>query len=733
MSASAVRSRLGMAKDDLDKGWIDRAEQSLVSAQQYLDKLDAAEAAPLRAELDAIRAQIAAMPTEAETRSISAARRELRNIRSKIEDKQPYGLEDYVAKCVKYVDDVRPEQRGAIDAEIAAVRAEVEAFLRPNVAPAPAPTPTPVATAPAPTSVATAPAPTPVAAAPSPVAAAPAPSAPAAAPHAERRLTDEEHAMQSRLRSKIRSMLSLVETRRHDGVVEELDSLRPELAKLPDFASTPLVTMLEEVQALARKGVAEENLRRVTEELGRHLRGAESDIETMRWYDVDKALAYVTKRLGEPDVVEAVSAEQVSGYHAKMAEIRTKLAATKKADALDRVRELIIDLEQGVETNPFIDLDQMGVYRKHHELEYLRKRVLGGLDRADPQDPDIAAIVQRANATTAKLDKYLVDWSKAKLDASVSNSWAEIEKDIAGWDTEQHVAPSATSLDEPQLPQTRRALQRTQWLLDSQETKNIRASHPGDATIQGPFEHAERIRAEAARKLAAAYSEVLERAEKLETPLNRFDQDRPRQLTYSVENALQGTDFKDALVARATRLDAKWQAEVAAIMAARQALYDRLAAEAESNWPNMRDACNAVTFDPKTAQVGQTVRIDNVYNRCGWDYGSRKYSFAMRWDDYLVGGFYEDHVFAALEHAWYQLKLDVGDRIRWDVIAVIEGPDKIGVRTQVTLRDKLTGEKLGTLEEWPLHDCIRIRIIGLHAGPVAVTPQSPWAPAYEMK
>ena len=74
-----------MAKDDLDKGWIERAEQALASAVQIVDRLDATSAAPLRTEIDEIRARIAAMPTEDETRSISAVRREIRNIRSRIE------------------------------------------------------------------------------------------------------------------------------------------------------------------------------------------------------------------------------------------------------------------------------------------------------------------------------------------------------------------------------------------------------------------------------------------------------------------------------------------------------------------------------------------------------------------------------------------------------------------------------------------------------------------------
>ena len=68
-------------------------------------------------------------------------------------------------------------------------------------------------------------------------------------------------------------------------------------------------------------------------------------------------------------------------------------------------------------------------------------------------------------------------------------------------------------------------------------------------------------------------------------------------------------------------------------------------------------------------------------------------------------------------------KLDVNDRIPWDVIAVVEGPDKIGIRTRVTLKDRSSGATLGELEEWPPIDCVRVRIIGLHAGPVVVAQQ----------
>jgi len=114
------------------------------------------------------------------------------------------------------------------------------------------------------------------------------------------------------------------------------------------------------------------------------------------------------------------------------------------------------------------------------------------------------------------------------------------------------------------------------------------------------------------------------------------------------------------------------------------------------------------------------VKLENVYNRIGWDYGSRQYSFAVGMGETVVAGLYEDHIVKAIEHACYELKVGVTDRLPWDVIGVIEGPGKIGERTEVIVRDKFTNFEIGKMEEWPNIDCVKIRIIGLHAGPVAI-------------
>jgi hypothetical protein len=85
-----------------------------------------------------------------------------------------------------------------------------------------------------------------------------------------------------------------------------------------------------------------------------------------------------------------------------------------------------------------------------------------------------------------------------------------------------------------------------------------------------------------------------------------------------------------------------------------------------------------------------------------------------------VSGVCAAHVDEALLRAWTEHKLDVGDRVPWNVIGVVEGPGTLGVRTQLTVRDQLTNLVLGEAEAWSTQPCLRIQIIGLQAGPVLV-------------
>jgi hypothetical protein len=532
-------------------------------------------------------------------------------------------------------------------------------------------------------------------------------------------LSDTERSLVSRVRGFVNSARSHVESGRTDNVEPNLAQARELLAQLPAHAAAPWHAQIEEISGLLVEAIRSEAARRVTGELNRQLSKADADIAMLRIEPVHEAIALVTRRLGDDDVRGTLGPAEVAAYQARADKLLDKLANSLKADALDRVQPLLAELEELTASDPYVGLEALQVRDKAQNFAILRARAIGALRHVPDSDPDIRALVARIIAVDRIVENAAARWGKAELDEQVSNSGESVAQAIAGWQDESIESDDPSQLYAPTLPQTRAAIQRTRILLEDSETRRIRAEHPTDATIQAPYREAERVFADAAAKLAAAYGRVLDVADGMEPPLDQFLLRAPSQLAYGAAAVFEGSPYQASIVARAQALDEHWKAAVAAVMKARQDLYDKLAGEAELHWPRLRETFDVAPFDRYVAP-GMLVRLDRIYNRCGWDYGSRAFDFAARVDGVLIGGTYSAHVRAALEYAWYTLKLDVNDRIPWDLIAVVEGDDKIGVRTQVTLRDRSTGAKLGELEQWPLVDCVRIRIIGLHAGPVSV-------------
>jgi hypothetical protein len=714
MSVSAAKSRVMQVRSMLESNRLGEVEATMAAAEKFLEGLPDGETVAIRAELAALRAQLAAMPTPEETQNLSAAKGKIRQARSQLADRQVLGVDATVATAKRHLLAVREAHRGAVATDLAALEAEIAALL-------PA---APAATSARPDDRAgagsVAPA-TPAVAATSAAAATPAAAPAHAARAADAPLTDDEHADLSRGRSRVAQARNAVETGRLENVEPALDAAIAFLDKVPASATAALHAQIAEIRRQAAAAGRGEDNRRARSELDRHLRRADSDISTHSFGSAASALDHVTQRLGEDDVTGALSSEEIVLYRDQVGTVRAALAAAIKADALDRAIPLVEELEGMVATDPLAGLDQAAAYAAVQDVSRLRVRILGAIQAVPGDDAQIRALVQRVAAAEQLVDKASAAWGKAQLDAAVSSSWSSIERDIAGWDAEP-MPEDVSQLHEPDLPRTRAAIQRIRYLLEDPKTLRIRGEHRGDPAVDGPYQAAERVLAAAGARLHEAYSRILDAAERLDTPLNRFILDRPALLAYGAESALAGTTHLETVVARARALDARWKAEVATIMRARQELFDTLAAEAETTWPRVRDATGAVPFDPAAARPGTIVRLDGIYNRAGWDYSGRAFHFAASVRGVVFAGTYEPHVLAALEHAWYEQKLDVSDRFPWDLVGVVDGPGHIGVRTTVTLRDATTNLELGTLEDWPPTDCLRIRIIALHAGPVAVGP-----------
>jgi hypothetical protein len=300
----------------------------------------------------------------------------------------------------------------------------------------------------------------------------------------------------------------------------------------------------------------------------------------------------------------------------------------------------------------------------------------------------------------------------------VDEAWRIEREAIAGWEDEQHPA-GAKALE---MPKSALALRRlTQFLADN-ELARIRDAHRTDGDLQSPFAEAERIRHAAAAKLDAAYQATLMALESGPRPANRVDLEEPARLAASARSALEGTQFAEPNAARASALYERWQAEIAADRAAREAKYQELSTVANAAWPAIASAIKADEgFDPTdSGSRGKTVRFNGIRNRIGWDFSGR-YDFAMWVGDVPVVGNYDERVTAAVIDACERAGLPLDDHTDWDVVFTVGGRGKIKQRFRVTVRDRNQRE-IGTIEEWRPVDCVMCEVVALRAGPVAVGP-----------
>jgi hypothetical protein len=554
-----------------------------------------------------------------------------------------------------------------------------------------------------------------------PAAAAP-PSTPAAPA-----VSEEDQVKITRARRTITQARSWIESRRTEGVDGVLDEAVESLAGVAEAERAPLLAEVEALRAEIVNVEKAEYARRIESEFGRHLRQAEN-VEPWQPQYSARALEYLDERMAEEKERGSLDPEILAGYEARIAAAIVNRAAVLKANALERAMPRLEEFEGRVASDPFEGLDNNEAYRVTGELDSLRYRAQHELADQPEDDPDVMAFNARIAAVNEKIEKASQAWATVQLHNSVRESWAIIERneEIAGW-REETADPEPRLLEVPQLNRTRTTIMRIGSLLAERETKEVRAENPDDEFIQSTYRRAEEERDAAVAKLAQAYEFVLAEAEKVETPLRIEDRQQAGHFSTAVSTSFEGTSALEGLLARTKSLEDRWEAEVEAIMQARQELYDRLAVEADAVWPEIVASTGATDdFDPgDTSAAGKTVHLQGVYNRSGWDF--KNYDFCMRWDGIPVGGSYEPYVQQALEHAWYHLKLDVNDRITWDLVAVVQGHGKIGERTQISVKGS-NGLEIGKVEEWPAVECVRLKIIALHAGAVAVGPDHEWHP-----
>ena len=676
-----------------DRRW-DLLATRIQGIDAALDGASEAERAPVLAEIAPLRELMAKALREELAGRIE---REIRRTLGYADE----GSETHLEKAINRLaqpdaqETLAPEVIQNIQAEIAKIQAKL------GVAVSPPPTPkAKVESSPPP---AAAPQPQPVAATPSPAA-----------------LSDDARAIESDVTRTLMFAAEDVErdpdraASRIERVLARLDS--PEAKQqLPADLMARLRAQVADIQAKTQAGRNAEKIGRIEEQVTRFLRSAEDNFDERPWTS-ESRLKLATERLESDEVKRILPSATLERFRGEIARMKTRVAESLRKNALEHALPILRALEERVSVK-FFDGHQPA-YRVLGDLDYEKARVRGALERVPPDDAEVRAIEARLAAVDERITDACAALDADQARARVKEAWRIESEAIAGWDAEQHAGEAKTL----EMPQSALALRRLGQFLIDNELARIRAAHSADAEVQSPFAEAARIRDAAATKLDAAYRATLATLERAPRPASRIDLEEPGRLAARVRSDLEGTPFAEPIAQRADALYERWQAELAADRAAREAKYKELSAVADAAWPAIAAAINAEDgFDPTdSGSRGKTVRFNGIRNRIGWDFSGR-YDFAMWVGDVPVVGNYDNRVTEAVNDACERAGLPLDDHTDWDVVFTVGGPGKIKQRFRVTVRDRNQRE-IGTIEEWRPVDCVMCEVVALRAGPVAIGP-----------
>jgi len=697
-------------------GRIEQTEPELAQAEELLEGDASREADDLRAEMAALREKLADMVMPSDEAIVRAAKRDVQAVGEYIDRQRGFlhksdTIEELDARLQKVIDQGlskiqhprKAEQlKAPILAEIARLRAELGVAGAERVVPVPTAPPSQTQTQRSFQSAAQ--------------------SANQTVPPVDTTmLSPSDLTLLNRAKRTLLQARSNIESRCFEGVESLLFDASTTVSPLPSSHTQQILSEISLLRSDLSAAQLEEDTRIITSELNSRLGSIESDLGSA---SIRYPIESYTRRFERDDVRRVLTAEVYSGYEAKFKELMDRNAAMIKKEFLANAEQAIVKLKERLEGNPFMGLQGYDVSKMDGEIRSLRWQVERELQHLPEGDGDRERVDGELKALDKRVEGYSEEWAKAGLHEEVRRGWVVLVGEVEGWRAEEFVlGVGAMALDEPQMPLTRLAIRRAWYYLrEDTSVQRTRDENPGDGVIAEVDREAEQLLEEAGMKMAEAFGRLMDAAEKMPTPIeDRWMREKPGYLITSAEGTFEKTAFFEPVVGRIRALDQRWENELAGVQKGREDLCERMTIEGVQKWPSIVARIPTVSdFDPSSAKPGDAVHIQGVYNRAGWDFGG-EYGFSMRFNGVPLGGFYEPYINEALEHAAYELKLRIDDHEAWDLVGVVLGPGSIKERTKRTIRRGMDTEEI---EEWLPVGCLRLRVIALRAGPVAVGPKS---------
>lgn len=361
----------------------------------------------------------------------------------------------------------------------------------------------------------------------------------------------------------------------------------------------------------------------------------------------------------------------------------------------------------------------------HTKLEMLNSLIAD----LPPGDERVKALVDRRAKLQAEFEQVYASAGAARVAARLQRYWDGAKDDWQGWESEStgptfhDFALKGGDSDERyfNLRKTIALRQQADQFLEQLEGDDAYKAAAETLAVKALVDDVRAKRRQAYDKIVKAATAVVAEAEQAS-----LDNVKLMAVQYMDGNLLTALGEKSpdyqSLIERRDAILKKHADAVAANEKAAKDAFNKLSAEAEKGWPALASKFTDAQdgFDPGSTKVGQTVRLKGINNRMGWDYGSDTLPFASRWNGKPFAARFDPVVSEAFTAVRKQIG---GERISdngWDVIAVVEsGTARITERVRAEVRNA-GGSSVGSLERWDPIEVPVIRIVAVHAGPVAV-------------
>jgi hypothetical protein len=513
-----------------------------------------------------------------------------------------------------------------------------------------------------------------------------------------------------------------------NSLEDELKATEDLLDGVPDADKAPI---LKDVEALKKEGlpkIAAMRSKRIVERATSEIEGAADSASG----NPDSALSQIkraSEMLASDDAKKYIDADTMKKLQSRIAGVQQLAIKGVKKRIADNAKPLIDELDKQVADNPFKGKEGYEANNIAQSIDSAIKRIRGIYEPLPADDADVKAVNAKLDAIAKKVDAYGADSEKAGVADRVAKYWSDTKHYFEGWEAEtagpnweRYTKEGSQGMSDLLMPKTVEAINRTKYWFDSEEVKKAQSTYPDDPKIKGTVAEAQKTLDTALAKMNDNYNKLLEEAEKLPTPSkNDLSFNKPGYMDNDAKRWFGGTKYEAPNIERAKKLKEKWEGATAANQKAKEDAFKDLVKQADAAWPGIRSGIQAESgFNPSEADKwkGKTIELKGVRNRAGWDYSG--YDFAMAINGIPLGGNYAPNVNEAFKAVFEKTSSGPDDHTDWDVIAVVEGPGKISERTSADVRDGST--TIGKIEGKRSVDCVVLKIVGLHAGPIAIGP-----------